>query len=197
MGRAALSETDHAAFRHAMRDAATRLFAKHGASGVTLRRLAKELGISPMTPYRYFRDKAEIFDMVRAAAIEGFAVAQERAFAKERDPLRRLHAMGRAYLGYGLAYPDQYRIMFQLEHRRGANRELAALDRRGWTPMRETVRACVDAGVFTGDPDELAHIYWAAMHGLVMLHLAGKLRLGLSLEALVQPTIDLLIKGSR
>jgi len=212
MGRASLTETDHATFRRAMGDAATRLFAKHGTSGVTMRALAKELGISPMTPYRYFRDKAEIFDMVRAAAAEGFAVAQERAFASERDPLRRLYAMARAYLSYALANPDQYRITMQLEQRRD-NRELVALDCRGWTPMRKTVGACVDAGMFTGDPEHIAYAYWAAMHGLVMLQLAGKLRLGggrgragqsdkrqraaLDLEALIQPTIDLLIKGSR
>ena len=44
---------------------ATRRFAEEGFAGVTLRGLASDLGCSPMTPYRYFENKEEIFHSVR------------------------------------------------------------------------------------------------------------------------------------
>lgn len=52
-------------FREGLCRVATRLFAERGVEGVTLRALARELGCSPRTPYRYFRNKDEIFLAVR------------------------------------------------------------------------------------------------------------------------------------
>jgi AcrR family transcriptional regulator len=44
--------------------AASRLLEQEGPSGLSMRRLAGELGVSAMTPYRYFRDKDELVDAV-------------------------------------------------------------------------------------------------------------------------------------
>jgi len=191
MGRAALTTEDREAFRAAIREVATRRFAEHGEDGVTMRGLADELGISPMTAYRYFKDRDEIFAMVRLAAHDAFADAQERAFASESDPVRRLRAMGRAYVEFALAHPDQYRVMFQLE--RHGTRDTSS--KRAWKPMIAAVTAAIDSGALTGDPEELAYACWASVHGLATLHLAGKLRR--PLDSLVEPTIDLLIAGAR
>ncbi len=190
MGRAALTAEDHAAFRRAMRDVATRRFADHGERGVTMRGLAEDLGCSPMTPYRYFRDKDEILGVVRVAAFEAFAIAQELAFATERHPVRRLHVLARAYATHALAHADEYRVMFQLVQPERDSSDLGRVVRRGWLPLRTTVDEAITAGAIAGDPDELAHVCWAALHGLVTLHLAGKLRLGRELEHLIVPMID-------
>lgn len=198
MGRTALTADDQAAFRSAMREVATRRFAKLGEAGVTMRGLAEDLGCSAMTPYRYFRDKDEIFAMVRVAAIEAFAAAQERAFATEREPVRRLYAMGRAYVAHAVAHPDEYRVMFELERRTDRKyREPAELGRRGWIPLRTSIAEAIAARKLRGDVDEIAHVAWSALHGLVMLHLAGKLHLGRDLESLVDPTIAMILAGVR
>ena len=52
-----LSESDVADFRERLCDVAEKLFAEKGPDAVTMRQLASELGVSPMTPYRYFADK--------------------------------------------------------------------------------------------------------------------------------------------
>ncbi len=195
MGRAALTSEDRSAFRGALREVATRRFAEHGEAGVTMRALADELGCSPMTPYRYVRDRDEVFTMVRVAAGEAFAEAQERAAASERDPVRRMRALGLAYVAFALAHPDQYRVMFQLErHGERVGAEMAKLDRRTWRPMHTAVTEAIASGELAGDAELLAHACWAAVHGLVTLHLAGKLR---DLAALVEPTLELLLAGAR
>lgn len=98
MPRSALSESEIETFRARLCDAAARLFAEHGFEGVTLRALARELNCSPMTPYRYFRDKAEIFSSVRATAFRRFADAQQTAFESSSDPEVRLGALADAYI---------------------------------------------------------------------------------------------------
>jgi AcrR family transcriptional regulator len=198
MGRAQLSSEEHASFRAAMREVATRRFAAHGAAGVTMRGLAEDLGCSPMTPYRYFRDKDEIIAMVRHAALEAFVEAQERATRDLADPMARLRASARAYAAFAVAQPDQYRIMFQLTREPSAMaRATAALDLRGWLPMRDALADAIAGGELAGDPDEIAHVCWAAIHGLVSLHLAHKLRLGRDLASLVEPMIELILAGAR
>lgn len=51
--------------------AAARLLQREGLSGLSMRRLARELGISAMTPYRYFRDKDDLIDAVVDALASG------------------------------------------------------------------------------------------------------------------------------
>jgi hypothetical protein len=109
-----------------------------------------------------------------------------------------MHALGRAYVDHALAHPDQYRIMFQLERTAARkNAESAEPGLRGWRPLRTTIAEAVAAGALRGDADEIAHVAWSALHGLVTLHLAGKLGLGRDLDSLVEPTIDLLLAGAR
>jgi AcrR family transcriptional regulator len=186
MARAALTDEDVETFRRNTVRAATRLFAEHGYLAVTMRAIAGELGKSPMAPYRYFQNKAEIFAMVRAEAYRQFADAQEEAFEKASGSLERLLAMREAYVRFALHHPDEYRVMFEL-HQEPEEKypSLAAESHRAFSYLEEAVgRATVD-GVIAGEPRTVAHLLWSSLHGMVSLHLAGKLTLGHTLEDLL------------
>ena len=189
MPRAALSQDKVDEFREALCACATELFAESGYEAVTMRALAKRLGCSPMTPYRYFENKAEIFDAVRSAAGSRFAEAIAGGARSDADLRERLRAMGRAYMNFALAEPSAYRILFELDlGERGVRRDQESI--RGWTIMRGVVEEAVQARVLAGDPDVVAHLYWSGIHGLVALHLSGMLAFGHSLEELVEAFID-------
>ena len=74
-----LSEADVAEFRERLCAVAERLFAEKGPEAVTMRQLTAELGVSPMTPYRYFEDKDEILATVRANGFNRFSEVLEQA----------------------------------------------------------------------------------------------------------------------
>ena len=175
MPRTALSDAEIADFREQLCGVAERLFAERGYPGVTLRALAAELDVSPMTPYRYFRDKADIFAAVRAAGFHRFADAQESAFAAESDPERRLRALARSYVEFARREPHAYRIMFEMSPLQDMARypELVAQQIRGWEPLLLAVGAAVDAGLLAGDATHLAHVFWAGVHGIASLYLTG------------------------
>ncbi len=198
MPRAALADRDVEAFRAELCRAAERRFADLGYAGVTLRGLAADLGCSPMTPYRYFENKEAIFAAVRRAAFERFAARQERAVAAHDDPVERLQAGGEAYLAFATEEPHAYRIMFELDQEFDpGDAGLVDASGRAWAPLREGVARAIDAGVLGGDPDTVAHLLWAGLHGLVSLHLAGKLQLGRRLEELIPPMMQALFLGNR
>ncbi len=191
VARAALTVEELDAFRGRAVAAATKLFAEQGYGGVTLRSLAKELGVSPMTPYRYFENKEELFAMVRTEAFRRFADVQRDAIAGIEDPEDRLRVLGRAYVGFALDEPDAYHTMFDiLQAQAGTYPELEAEQARAFSYLHSAVTAAVDAGLMRGEPLLRAHVLWAQVHGLVSLHLAGKLLMGCSLDDLISSVFE-------
>jgi AcrR family transcriptional regulator len=161
-------------------EAATRLFAEEGYEGVTMRSLASELGCSPMTPYRYFRNKEALFAEIRTEAFRRFADRQAIA-ARAPRPRQALLQLGRAYVQFALDEPNSYRIMFELQ--RAPKRrypDLEAQQRRAFSYLYRAVKASRPGG----DALTLAHFHWAQVHGIVSLHLAGKLIMGRDLDVL-------------
>lgn len=189
-----LSEQAVAEFRGKLCRVAARRFAEFGHAGVTLRALAEELGCSRTTPYRYFKDKGQILGAVRAEGFLLLSQAQEAAADAESTPLRRLDAIGRAYLQFATAEPDYYRLMFEVPDKfsPAPTADEVAVVERSQRPLYLAVKEAVDAGLLVGDPTMIAHLFWAAIHGVVSLHLADKLALGRSFEQLSDEMMKLL-----
>jgi AcrR family transcriptional regulator len=185
-------------FRTRLCAVAQHRFATQGRDAVSMRQLADALGCSPMTPYRYFRNKDEILAAVRAAAFDRFAAALERATAGAGDPAVAGQAVGQAYVRFALEDPDGYRLMFDVSQPHPDRYpELMRASGRARATMTASIEALVAAGVFHGTPELLGLAFWSAMHGLVMLHLAGKLPGEPSFETIRGEIMRLLVTGAR
>jgi AcrR family transcriptional regulator len=172
-----LSKTQVEDFRDRLIETATRLFAERGPDAFTMRQLAAELGCSAMTPYRYFKDKDEILAAVRAAAFDRFAEAMEEAFNQPGEAAaERGAAVGDAYVAFAFGHPEAYKLMFDLSQPDEAlYPDLVRATARAKKTMTQYVRALVDGGILEGVPETMGVVFWAALHGLVVLQLAGKL----------------------
>ncbi len=176
MAKKILSQSEIDAFKARVCEVAERRFAEGGVESVSMRQLAAELGCSPMTPYRYFRDKDEILATVRTAAFNRFARALESAGQDVADPRERARATGRAYLEFAFSQPDAYRLMFDMSQPdEGRYPQLAEAGERARRMMGAGIEMLAQAGQVHGDPQVLSYVIWAAIHGLVVLRLAGKL----------------------
>ena len=185
-----LSSADVEDFRTRLCDVAEKLFAAHGPDGVTLREMADALGVSSMTPYRYFKDKDAILAAVRTRAFNRFAAAMETARA---GPSPR---SGNAYLEFALANPASYRLMFDVSQPTFADYpDLVNAMERARHTMADGLRDLAAAGRFKGDVELAGYVYWSSMHGAVMLELAGLLD-GSKLDArrIAKPAIEALGK---
>ena len=194
-----LSREEVDAFRARLCAVAQKRFARDGVEGVSMRQLAEALGCSPMTPYRYFRNKEEILAAVRAAAFDRFAAALEDAARKARGDLRAGgQAMGEAYIRFALGDPDAYRLMFDLSQPHPDRYpELVRASTRARHMMSAALEALVKAGIFVGDAQLLGYVFWATMHGLVVLHLAGKLPKEPDFRTIQREAMRLLVAGAR
>jgi AcrR family transcriptional regulator len=174
-----LSETDVAEFRDRLCAVAERLFAERGPEAVTMRQLTAELGVSPMTPYRYFEDKDEILATVRANGFNRFSEVLEAARDKAAGARAKGAAVAEAYVAFALAHPHTYKLMFDV-NQPDSDRypELAKAVTRSRATMTAWINDQIADGLMAGDPAELGAMFWAASHGAVVLELAGKLPQG-------------------
>ena len=163
-------------FRERLIDAAERQFEQTGHDAVSLRHLAADLGVSPMTPYRYFKDKDDILAAVRARGFDRFAETLERAGQDEADPWARSAAVGAAYVRFAFEHQAAYRLMFDLtQPNENAYPDLVRACERARATMSAHLRPLIEAGLIEGDLTTVAHAYWAGLHGLIVLNLADKL----------------------
>lgn len=101
----------HGDLRHALIDAALGIIEREGTDALTIRRLAKEVGVSHAAPAHHFPDKTAI---ILAVAIEGFRILgrQLESTLTISDERRRLTELGRGYCRFAFDHPAHYRIMF-------------------------------------------------------------------------------------
>ena len=192
-----LSADDVETFRDRLCDVAERQFADHGPDAVTIRQLAAALGVSPMTPYRYFKDKDAILAAVRARAFDRHAQALEDAYdGAPDDPPARSALLGQTYIRFALDHPEAYKLMFDTRQP-GAERypDLVRAGERSRATMTRHVRDLADAGLITGDPDLIGHLYWAALHGPLMLQFSGLLTPGYDATTLIEGLGNALLKS--
>ena len=167
--------------RRDLLDAALELIAKDGPSAVSLRSLARHLGVSHAAPANHFPDKAALFT---AIAVEGFTLLA-RAMADGASRLgpdasagQRFRAAGRAYTGFALDHPAHFAVMWQrdLLHQ---GPELAAAGDRTFELLLGSVRDIQSEGWAPGrDPQTVAYLAWSVVHGLAALWLGGSLQRG-------------------
>jgi AcrR family transcriptional regulator len=193
-----LTQTDVADFRERLCDAATRLFDSRGREGFTMRELASELGVSAMTPYRYFKDKNDILAAVRARAFTRFANAIENGFTKAVGAADKSAAAYQAYVAFAFGEPAAYRLMFDLSQPdESAYPELVEAATRARATMTDYVRALIAEGLLEGDADLIGHVFWASLHGAVVLKLAGKLGAEYDFDRISGEAFRILFEGYR
>ena len=184
-------------FRDDLCEVAARLFAAEGFDAVTMKAIADELGVSAMTPYRYFDGKGAIYREVRARAFELFGARVRAALAGDPDPVARLERLFSAYLEFARESPGAYRIMFELTPPPDA--EPGPRDREAaehtWNPLLSTLEDAVAQGRVAGDPLTLANLCWVHVHGLASLDIAQRLTFGRDFDELRQPLFHALLHG--
>lgn len=170
-----LTQPEVDATRRRLVEVARAIVQAEGRDACSLRRVAAEAGMSRSTPYTYFTDKEALIDAVRASALHLLSDRCEAAVAAAGDLAGRVRALGQAYLDFAFAHPSLYDLIF--EARAGGEEQRAAAARYAALAAGPLAEA-QGAGLTTLPPDRLGAVLWAATHGLISLHRAGKVDAG-------------------
>ena len=191
-----LSTAEVSDFRERLCEAAEGIYAEKGMEGFTLRAVAARLAVSPMTPYRYFHDKDEMLAAVRVRAFNRFSDSLEKAFARPGGAGDKANAAGEAYIRFALEHPSAYKLMFDVSQPEdGKYPELSAAAARSRQTLTRHIHPLVETGTLEGDPVLIGHVFWAMLHGALMLHLANKLEPDFGYRKILDGAFEALIRG--
>ncbi|MEQ8797957.1 MAG: TetR/AcrR family transcriptional regulator [Salinisphaeraceae bacterium] len=190
MPRAPLSNREIERARQQLCDAALTLYREQGFEAVTFRRLAERMGTSHTRPYHYFDSKETLFAAVRLGCYQRFAALIRERDVPAADPATRLRSIYCGILDYVSRNPAEYQLMFAADQAPLRNyAELLSARRQAFDYLVDIVSQATDAGLIDGDPRDIMHVGWGAVHGLLTLHTAGQLLHGRRLEALTEPLL--------
>ncbi len=181
----------HGNLRQALVSRALRVVAEEGVEALSLRDLARRLGVSHAAPAHHFPDRTAL---LVALAGDGFVRLGAALSAAETPVAReRLAAAGRAFLGFALDHPGYFRARFgpHVAELPRAPEEVVRAAEAGYGVIVRSVEGLVGAG--DSRVPHLSFAAWSFLHGAATLFLDGLIPLQvpeLSSRATLQLWVD-------
>ena len=175
MGSPERRERERQETRRKILDASRKMFVRRGYEATTMRAIAKEVEYTPTAIYHHFRNKEALLNELSTIDFQALAQTFQRV-GRVEDPLERLAKIGTAYVEFAQKHPMQYQLMFMTTRLEGAASEPPPGDpsERAYGILRETCAEAIKTGKLRpelDDPDALAQMSWALVHGLVSLRI--------------------------
>lgn len=174
MASLARRERQKAETRQAILDAARALFVEHGVAATTMRGIAAAIGYTPTAIYHHFRDKDALL-LELCLTDFGTMARALHAIGTIADPIQRLRQMAHAYVGFALANPQQYRLLFMTDLPDFPMEPGNSAPYPGEGAYRFLVDTVAEAVALQRlrpayqDPSVLAQLLWSGVHGLATL----------------------------
>lgn len=159
-------------------EAAAALLDSGGEAAVTLRAVAKAVGVSHNAPYRHFSDRAALLAAVAERDFGTLTDAFSAADKTRRQPLAKVkHALD-GFVVYGETYPARYRLLFSDPDIASRGGELEAAAMRTFTAFAKLIKGAQASGDLpaTMSTATLTGLVFATVHGLLDLQAGGRMK---------------------
>ena len=144
-----------------------------GVEDLSLRALARAIGVSQTAPYRHFADKNELLAAMATCGYRDLLAALRQAgAATSACPQEQLFAFAHAYVDYAARHPQLFKLMFgpavqptvKYPELREASRDTLQL-------VQDILQRGVDSGIFrhVDDIAYMANAAWSSIYGLSTL----------------------------
>ena len=169
----------HGALHDALLEAAERVLERDGLSGLTLRAVAREAGVSHAAPTHHFGDLSGLLSELAAIGFRQFNTAMAAAGAAGTSQMEKAMARAKAYVGYAQAHPGMYGLMFRTERLDYSRPSLHEAAEASFAGLAGSVGAnrqeqISGQGLSLAQAADIARA-WSLVHGFTMLLLDGRI----------------------
>ncbi|MEV0093874.1 TetR/AcrR family transcriptional regulator [Streptomyces sp. NPDC050738] len=189
----------HGSLRASLLDAAERGLREHGAEHLSLRDLAKEIGVSHAAPRRHFADRQALLDALAEAGFVRLGAAIRQALTEggsEREFPSRVRDAVSAFARFATENAALYGLMNSSKHRLGATRVTQAAA-TAFGQVVDLIEEGQRHGVLQqGDPEEVGIILYATVQGITSMVNSGMID-ATRLDGLVDTAVTQFLRGAR
>lgn len=165
----------HGDLRQSLIDTALLIIDEDGTSAVTIRALARRLGVSHAAPGYHFQDREALLCEVATQGFRMLADDLEQAVEVTSDAAERLSMAGKAYLRFAADHPSYLRVMFGRGFPEGfvAPEPLRREQHRAYMPVYRAAAALAATESDSVPAKEVAFAAWSLVHGMAIIWLDG------------------------
>ncbi len=168
----------HGDLENALIRAGVEILSKEGIEGLSLRKVAKRVGVSYAAPYAHFKDRQALIAAISTEGFKQLYNALDAAIsAHADDPKQQLVEGAWAYVQFAMDNTDIFKIMFSgaLEKEKDYP-SFVEISQKTFDRVMDVVRACQSTGVLRPAPLELMAVsVWGQVHGVISLALEGQI----------------------
>ncbi len=159
----------HGDLRRAILDTALALIDKTGVENLSLREVARQLGVTTAAPYHHFKDREALLVQIAIQGYEMLLARLEEARASAKAAQPEIAAESKAYLAFAHEHAALYSVMFSSE----------VAGKNEYPELRRTADLCFHlvcasiaqaGGCSKKTIPKVALCVWSMLHGLAMLH---------------------------
>ena len=184
--------------RRQILSAARELFVDQGYENVSMRKIANKIEYSPTTIYLYFKDKADLLDSVCKETLLSLLNTLDLLKRDKIDPVEVLRKSGKAYVEFGLKYPQDYKLTFVVrpQFQKGLGLQEGSVGERVFDYLRAMVSECIRQERFRQvDVEITGQALWSAVHGVTLLLIDFPDFPWTDKDKLIDTVIQTMIKG--
>jgi AcrR family transcriptional regulator len=156
------------------------LFVAEGLDGLSMRKLARSVGVTAPALYRHYESKEKVILDLIGEAFKTFSQYLHRGLQAE-SPELRFSMTGRNYLAFALEHPQFYELLHISPSQLGVEElptEASSHACAAGQFLVDRVREGMECGMLTpGDAESVARTIWAHAHGMISIYHRGLLRM--------------------
>ena len=162
----------HRNLKEALHDAALSLLDAGGVSAVTIRAVARAVGVSHAAPVNHYKDRQSLLTAIAAKQFQNILADIENQLGKSKlSSAERIEAIPEAMLNYGLKHPNRYQLLWRRDLIDYADPGIVEVTDRIYDGLCEEIQKAIPESAF--DRDTVAIAMWSMVHGYVHMRQNG------------------------
>ena len=184
--------------RDRLLDTSRKLLLEQGYRNFSLRKVARETGVSATSIYLHFDSKDHLIHTLMEESIDQLNSELEHAVQAGTDPIEKLNILARVYVEFALEHPREYQIIYMVSSDEMSRypKDKFRKARRGYELLKEVIEDGVNRHLLDENhPRIAAYTFWAQLHGVMSVVLSKRLDNRLNQQEFIEQAIEHIVHG--